>query len=300
MTAIALILAISLSAEAQDRKRPRIPLPQPQIRTVTVGSQSGKLTAGDKSGTATFAVTTRAVDVNAEGSVQWFSDEAGTKAIDLSTIYRLGIKPELSRGAAKRSLKVTTNANRIGTNTPAGIYYFRVTIDDVQSNIGKLVIDKSSKEMQIEPAPYFIDKDLIAQYRNPLFRKFVYIEPYMTQALTIGDYTVPSQKSWQWYLYAGGDSNHKSSIGGPVKVTTIYEKEAGTVMWYSDPDCTKEVTPPADVVTATVSSSGTTRTVVFTSPKLFYRYSYTYYFRVKIGDVLSSNVGSITIQGAPA
>ena len=116
MTAIALMLAISFNAGA---------------KTVTVvGEQSDFLYAGSPS-TVTYSVATAGISNNLPGSVQWYSNAAGTTPTNAPS----GVTATVSTGNATRTLTVKT-----GTNTPSGTYLFRVKIDGVQSNVGTLLL----------------------------------------------------------------------------------------------------------------------------------------------------------------
>ena len=130
MTAIAFMLAAGTGAAAQSS-------------AVTVGTQHSELwTRTTGSNMTQFTVTTNNIDNKAEGSVQWYSNAAGTASVPIAGLQDLNLKTEVSTGSATRTLTVKTNQTS-GKTTPAGTYYFRVTIGGVKSNnVGTLLIKK--------------------------------------------------------------------------------------------------------------------------------------------------------------
>ena len=104
-------------------------------KNVTVGAQSNALISG-AAGTTTFAVSTFGIDVSAAGSVQWYFDADGTIPIDAGQLSFVLISASVSTGSADRTLTVS-----VGPDSSSGTYYFRVTIDYIQSNVGELRIN---------------------------------------------------------------------------------------------------------------------------------------------------------------
>jgi len=100
-------------------------------QTVTVGSQNGTITFGT-TGTATFPVTTIYIADGLAGTITWYTDSTGTTTASVPT----GVTPSITN--------VTSNAATVTMNTtaasPAGSYYFSVTIDGVRSNVATLTI----------------------------------------------------------------------------------------------------------------------------------------------------------------
>ena len=104
-------------------------------KTVTVGAQSCTLISGT-AGTTTFTVSTSGIATPAAGAVQWYFDAAGTNPIDAGQLSFVLQSATVSTGSANRTLTVS-----IGADSAPGIYFFRVTIDYIQSNVGDLVIN---------------------------------------------------------------------------------------------------------------------------------------------------------------
>ena len=285
MTAIALTLAISSGVGAQ------VKVPIPLKKTVIVGTQSGALTFGNTSGTATFAVTTTGIDNNQPGSVSWYSDAAGTTLIQGTVYSTLGLRAEVSAGAAKRTLKVTTNAGNNGMFamiTPAGTYYFRVTIDDVKSNVGELLVKKPLKEFDYNKTPVLIDTSKLQLIPR------VTINPIKIPPIQFGEITIPGYETMSSSLVGGGSNSE-------FKVTTriIGVNEAGEVLWFSDEAGTIAKNPPSDLE-SDVSKGNAIRTVTFThTGNRYFPDSGNHYFRVKVGNVTSHNVGCLWIFGVP-
>ena len=100
---------------------------------VYIGNQVGTLTEYT-SGTATFLVTTMNIDNSEPGTVQCYLDSVGTEPANPPA----GIEASVSTGSADRTLTFTIGQD---SQTRAGTYYFRVTINGTESNVGKLVID---------------------------------------------------------------------------------------------------------------------------------------------------------------
>jgi hypothetical protein len=102
-------------------------------KSVSVGDQEGNLEAGI-AGQVKFPVKTESINFSEEGTVQWYSNSAGTTKISAPS----GItKTSVSTGTEKRSLLVET-----GISAVMGHYYFRVIIDSIESNVGILTINK--------------------------------------------------------------------------------------------------------------------------------------------------------------
>ena len=104
-------------------------------KSVTVGAQNGAINAGIAS-SATYTITTACISNNATGSISWFSNAAGTTPASAPT----GITSSISN-VSNNSSNLTLDA---ATTAVAGTYWFRVTIDDVQSNVGTYTVKRVS------------------------------------------------------------------------------------------------------------------------------------------------------------
>ena len=100
---------------------------------VYVGTQQSAIITGVE-GTATYAVNTTNIATSQAGTVQWYSDANGT--IPMNRFPFVLISATVSTGSANRTLTVN-----IGGDSSPGTYYFRVTIDGIESNVGTLSID---------------------------------------------------------------------------------------------------------------------------------------------------------------
>ena len=100
-------------------------------KTVSAGAQNGTINAG-AAGTATFPVTTENIANGATGSVTWYTTAAGTDATTPPT----GVSASVS-AVASNAATVTVTAT---ASVQAGAHYFRVTIDDAQSEIATLTV----------------------------------------------------------------------------------------------------------------------------------------------------------------
>ena len=108
----------------------------PATKTVTVGAQSGTITAG-AAGSATFPVTTAGIANGTAGTVTWYMEAAGTT--DVTTLVEsFGLSASVS--AVSGNSATITATNTAGSYAAAGNYYFRVTIDGVTSDVRTLVI----------------------------------------------------------------------------------------------------------------------------------------------------------------
>ena len=99
---------------------------------VYVGQQQGTIITG-MGGTATYTVSTTNIAISQMGSVQWYEDANGT--IPMNQFPFVLISASVSTGSANRTLTVN-----IGGDSSSGTYYFRVTIDGIESNVGTLTI----------------------------------------------------------------------------------------------------------------------------------------------------------------
>ena len=140
MLATSLILAFSIGVMAQRTT------PSP---TITIGSQSGTLTAGT-AGAVTFTLTTNVITRVRAGSVDWYSDDRGQRPGSAP----LGVTTNLTISTGgPRLLEVKT-----ATGTLAGTYYFRVNMDGVQSNnVGILVVNSNLARLEAGQNATIID-----------------------------------------------------------------------------------------------------------------------------------------------
>ena len=98
-------------------------------KTVTVENQVGALLEGSV-GTVTFPVKTKNIDVSKPGTVFWYADEGGNVIATPEFITNTTI----TDGSENRTLTMNIK------EPPSGIYYFRVKIDNGESNTGMLTI----------------------------------------------------------------------------------------------------------------------------------------------------------------
>ena len=99
--------------------------------SISIAAQNGILTAG-VSGSATFDVSTANIANGQAGTVQWFSDAAGATSANAPTGISASVSNMLDNAAI-----VTITAT---TETVQGEYWFRVTIDGLQTEIATLTV----------------------------------------------------------------------------------------------------------------------------------------------------------------
>jgi len=100
-------------------------------KTITIPAQSGTLTAGT-AGNAIYYTTTANIADGKSGTVTWYTTLDGTSA---------AAKPAGLNDPTINTVSNTAYFTLITTAaTPAGTYYFRVTIDGTHSNVGILTI----------------------------------------------------------------------------------------------------------------------------------------------------------------
>jgi len=102
-------------------------------KAIMVGTQNGVIIAGIE-GTTTFNVTTENINNGLTGTVMWFSNTAGTIPVGSAPD---GIEASVSI-LTNNTATVTMNA--YGTTHIPGPGYFRIIIDEVQSNLRTLTI----------------------------------------------------------------------------------------------------------------------------------------------------------------
>ncbi|MCL2662937.1 MAG: S-layer homology domain-containing protein [Oscillospiraceae bacterium] len=110
-------------------------------KTVSIGSQTGTLTALTASSTphATFTVTTANIgDGQSVASYSWYEEVAGTTL----TTAPIGIIPSATN-VSSNSVIVTMEAQNTAA---AGTFYFKVTIDGVVSDVGTLIVAQKAQE----------------------------------------------------------------------------------------------------------------------------------------------------------
>jgi len=101
-------------------------------KTVTVGAASDEPVQGNNA-LITYPVTWVGISNTAAGTVQWYSDAAGTIPADPPA----NVITALGAGTTSRNLLVQTP----GT-TPPATYYFRLIIDGVPSNVRTFIVQR--------------------------------------------------------------------------------------------------------------------------------------------------------------
>ena len=100
-------------------------------KTVTIPAQSGTPSAGIAGNVLYYASTENIAD-GKEGTITWYTTSAGTT---------VAAKPTGLNDPTINTVSNTAYFALITTTaTPAGTYYFRVTIDGTHSNVGILTI----------------------------------------------------------------------------------------------------------------------------------------------------------------
>ena len=108
-------------------------------KAVFVGGQSSALTAGT-AGAIEIPVFTIGIDADKTGTIAWYTDPEGTEEGGIP-VY---INPEVAPVSAFGGGTVSFTANRLGGMSVAGTYYYRVTYDGTESDVGSLVISPAT------------------------------------------------------------------------------------------------------------------------------------------------------------
>ena len=312
-------------------------------KTVTiVGTQQGTIITG-VGGMASYTVNTTNIATSQAGTVQWYSDANGT--ILMNQFPFVLISATVSTGSANRTLTVN-----IGGDSSPGTYYFRVTIDGIESNVGMLTIVEKTvtvgtqSGMLVEYTPGMVtfavtttdiansqtgsvqwyadvagvslasapqgiitsvstgsvNRTLTvesAQQGTPpgtyWFRVYIDGVPSNIGMLTVTakTVTVGTQSGTVWQQQ-GGTATYT------VTTTNIAASEAGYIYWYADAAGTQFlINPPPEIniVNISVSTGSANRTLTMNIGQASGT-SGTFYFRVAVGSVESSNVGSLVIS----
>jgi hypothetical protein len=104
-------------------------------KSVWTGAQDTPVIAGTGKEVG-FPVSLTNIANGATGTIQWYSDAAGTITTTAPSLGNIEIYNVLSNAAA---VVFTTTAS-----TPGGTYYFRLTYDGTQSNVGTLAVKSVS------------------------------------------------------------------------------------------------------------------------------------------------------------
>jgi len=99
------------------------------VKSVTIAAQVGTLFV--RGGSATYQVTTVSIANTATHTTSWFSNATGTTSVGAPA----GVSVALPTGSSQRIMTVTTTAA-----TPAGTYYFGLTLEGAQSNVATLTV----------------------------------------------------------------------------------------------------------------------------------------------------------------
>ena len=102
-------------------------------RSISIGTQSGTINTGTSGQNATFSLTVANFTSGLSGTVKWYTAVGGTSEGNIPT--------NISAGTITSST-TTITMTATGVAPAAGSYYFRVTIDGVQSNVGTLTISQ--------------------------------------------------------------------------------------------------------------------------------------------------------------
>ena len=165
-------------------------------RSVTVGQASNQLPAGEE-GEVKYEVVTENIAVSHEGTIQWYSDYEGLLTSDAPA----GISASVSTGETTRTMLLTAT-----TNTQMGVYYFRITIDRVTSNVGMLTIHKG-----VEKIVEVKDQEGALNAGEEGNAKF----PVETTNIAV---TMPG--TIQWYSDAGGTTTTNAPAGISAAIST--------------------------------------------------------------------------------
>ena len=247
---------------------PHPPVGTTPVPAIYIDAQSGVLTSG-KAGTATFVVNTN-IDKNLPGSVQWYSDANGTVA----TSAPAGVTSKVSTGTQRRTLTVTTDKN-----TPAGKYYFRITIDNVKSsNVGTL---------EVKPG-------IVKITDSSKLKEIAPIDTIRRQFQRVPSVSVGEQQTEFWN---GGMFTYVSFTVTPKNIDY---KATGSVQWYSNSGGTTPTSAPANLSVSIspgfADSPDGPRSLNMTPVNNGIVAAGTYYFRVTIGGVQSGNVGKLLVK----
>ena len=121
------------------------------LKSVTVGSQVGTLTAG-ASKTVTFNVTTSNIANGATGSISWYGNSAGTGS-EISQPPSLSSATVSNVSSNSATVTITTS-----TSVPAGQAFFKVTVDGTTSGVATLKIDAAAPlAVTVSPATQGVD-----------------------------------------------------------------------------------------------------------------------------------------------
>jgi hypothetical protein len=105
--------------------------PSTGTASVTLGAQSGTITAG-AAGSVTFAATTTNVTAGTVGTVTWYTSSAGTTTTTAPT----GITPSVSAvGSNAATVTLTASSSAVG-----GSYYFTVTEGSATTDVATFIV----------------------------------------------------------------------------------------------------------------------------------------------------------------
>ena len=208
------------------------------VKTVGVGLQAGLAVTGVRS-TVTFQVTTANIVTSQTGTIQWYSNAAGTIAAGPSSNIESAV---VSTGGVNRTLTIVIGPPEKIT---AGVYWFRVVIDGVASNVGVLTISERTISVGVQ-----------------------------SETVTAG---------------------RTRTVAYPVNTSNIAVSQTGTIYWYSDANGYYVTNAPSGVASATVSTGSSNRTLTINFDPIEKMVVGIYWFRVVI-DGVESNVETLTIR----
>jgi hypothetical protein len=276
MTVIAIMLAISFSASAQRRDI--------QLKEINIGQQSGILTAGNTAGTVRFEIETKNIDLNAEGTIFWYSDAEATRRL----LSKFDLDTDLSTGSEKRILTVTISPAN-GENTQAGTFFFRVSIDGVvSSSIGKLTVNAARN------LPDATTKLPELTTKTPGHQLFV-------KTVTINPNPAASSPATALTFFLTPNNPNLREVTVTITARNTANDERGAIWWFTDPAGTNPTEPPPGVTTrmpqiVSVDGNKIIYSIKFRTEQARPRLSKAYYFRVYSDDIGSDNVGILYIQ----
>ena len=118
-------------------------------KAVFVGGQSSALTAG-AAGVIEIPVFTIGIDADTTGTIAWYTDPEGTEEGGIPVYINPVVTPVSAFGGS-----VSFTANRLGGVSVEGTYYYRVTYDGTESDVGNLVISPATGgTITVDPIPY--------------------------------------------------------------------------------------------------------------------------------------------------
>jgi len=170
-----------------------------EIKTVKVTNPQSNPLAEDVPGSVTYLVETENIEVAEAGTLLWYDCATDEPLLTLPE----GLSWSINTGAETRTLTITG-----GSDMEAGTYCFKVVIDGVVSNMGTLVIDPCTPNIELGQASDNLCNDLFT-----IINDGVFVQNYdIIYGITTYCVDIDAEGTVEWFTGSGAPTTAPENI----------------------------------------------------------------------------------------